>query len=108
LNNVLSPILMGIQLLRDGSDDERRFQILDTLELSALRGADLVKQVLTFARGIEGKRGLLQVRYILTDVEKILDQTLPKSIRMETSLSKDLLPVSGDSTQLHQLVMNLC
>ncbi|HEY2381833.1 MAG TPA: PAS domain S-box protein, partial [Terriglobia bacterium] len=108
LNNILAPILMGTQLLRERSRDERDRQTLETLELSTRRGADLVKQVLAFARGIESRRGTLQVRHLLRDVEKILGETLPKSIQLVDEVAANLWPVSGDSTQLNQLFMNLC
>jgi len=65
LNNVLSPILMGLQLLRTTPTGEAALRTIDTLELSARRAADLIKQILTFARGIQGQRGALQVRHPL-------------------------------------------
>jgi CheY-like chemotaxis protein len=87
---------------------DKEHKTLDTLETSALRGADLVKQILTFARGIEGKRGPIQLKHIIRDVEKIATETFPKSIRISMDIQKDLLPVHGDNTQLHQVLMNLC
>jgi two-component system cell cycle sensor histidine kinase/response regulator CckA len=108
LNNVLSPILMGLQLLRSTPSGESASRTIDTLELSARRAADLIKQILTFARGIQGQRGALQIRHLLGDVQKILGETMPKSIRIESDISKNLSLVSGDGTQLHQLFMNLC
>ena len=108
LNNVLAPILMGLQLLRTPRNAEAAARTIDTLELSARRAADLIKQILTFARGIQGQRGALQVRHLLGDVNKILGETMPKSIRIESDLAKSLSLVSGNGTQLHQLFMNLC
>jgi len=73
------------------------------------RGADLVKQILTFARGGEGKRVPLQIRHILSEVVQIARQTFPKAIEIRIKLSTtDLWIVSADSTQLHQVLMNLC
>jgi signal transduction histidine kinase len=54
LNNVLAPILMAVQLLALKLEDERSQQWLNILEVNAKRGADLVKQVVSFARGIDG------------------------------------------------------
>ena len=110
LNNILTPILAGAQLLplKFPDADERTRHLLEILEINAKRGADLVKQVLSFARGVEGKRITLQLRHLIVEVAKILKETFPKSIEVSTDVLQDLWMVSGDSTQLHQVLMNLC
>ncbi|MCC5638143.1 response regulator [Nostoc sp. CHAB 5844] len=110
LNNILTPILAGAQLLplKFPDADERTQHLLEILEINAKRGADLVKQVLSFARGVEGQRINLQPRHLIVEVAKILKETLPKSIDVRLDLSYVLWMVSGDSTQLHQVLMNLC
>lgn len=111
LNNVLTPILAAVQLLplkfHDLNDQTR--QILKILESSAHRGADLVKQILSFARGVEGKRILLQMNHLLSEeIEQIIQQTLPKAISIHTDIPPNLWTVLGDATQLHQVFINLC
>lgn len=110
LNNILSPILMGAQLLPlkfpDVNDQTR--QMIKTIETSAQRGAGLVKQILSFARGVEGKRVSLQMSHLLLEIRKIIQQTLPKSIDIHTDISPDLWMILGDVTQMHQVFMNLC
>ncbi len=108
LNNVLSPILMSVQMLKAKSHDERSRQILTIVENNAKRGGDLVKQVLSFARGIEGDRTVLQIKHLISEMKQIVEQTFPKSITIQTEVETDLFPVRGDSTQLHQVLMNLC
>ncbi|WP_138502508.1 response regulator [Nostoc sp. PA-18-2419] len=110
LNNILTPILAGAQLLplKFPDADERTHHLLEILEINAKRGADLVKQVLSFARGVEGKRITLQLKHLIMEVAKILKETFPKSIEISTDIPQDLWMVSGDSTQLHQVLMNLC
>jgi PAS domain S-box-containing protein len=108
LNNVLAPIIMGAPLLQNMVQDPTARHLLKTLELSALRGAAIVRQVLTFARGVEGERAPLQPRHLIWEMEKLAAETFPKSIRVETDMVADLWPVLGDSTQLHQALMNLC
>ncbi|QIR38168.1 response regulator [Tolypothrix sp. PCC 7910] len=110
LNNILTPILAGAQLLpmKFPNVDERTRHLLEILEVNAKRGADLVKQVLSFARGVEGKRINLQIRHLIVEVSKVLKETFPKSIQVIIDLSKDLWIVSGDGTQIHQVLMNLC
>jgi PAS domain S-box-containing protein len=110
LNNILSPILMGAQLLPlkfpDVNDQTR--QMIKTIETSAQRGAGLVKQILSFARGVEGKRVSLQMNHLLLEIRKIIQQTLPKSIDIHADISPDLWMILGDVTQMHQVFMNLC
>jgi len=107
-NNLLSPILMSIQLLNDRISDEDGRRLLAMLQASAERGASLVKQVLSFARGVQGERITLQTRHLIKEIVKILKDTLPKSIEVEYEASEDLSVVAGDATQLHQVLMNFC
>src|SRR5207249_7936984 len=85
-----------------------RNALLTELEAGAQRGADMVKQILSFARGIEGQRIQLQIRHLIGEIDKMLLRTLPKVIEIQTTVPKNLWPVLGDPTQLYQLVMNLC
>lgn len=110
LNNILTPILAISKLLPlkipDLSDKNR--QMLKTLETSAQCGADLVKQILLFARGTEGQRIKLQLNHLLMEVEDIIQQTFPKSIDIETQINSNTWTVMADATQMHQVLMNLC
>lgn len=110
LNNILTPILAVAQLLPLKFPDvyEQDNHLLEILENSAKRGADLVKQVLSFARGVEGKRMALQLKHLIREVVKILKETFPKSVEVSIDIVPDLWVVSGDGTQLHQVLMNLC
>ena len=108
LNNALSPILMGIQLIRRQLHDPDTQQMLTVMEANTHRGADMVRQVLTFARGREGERELLNVGRLVREMENIIRQTLPKSITVGAMVPPDLWPVLGNATQLHQVLLNLC
>lgn len=108
LNNALTPVLMAVQILRERFIDEESQFLLNILTAGAERGADMVKQVLSFARGVEGNRVVLQPRHFINEIKKIIAQTLPKSIQIDTYVSKDLWPVVGDATQLYQVLLNLC
>jgi PAS domain S-box-containing protein len=108
LNNVLVPILMAVPILRSDPTPEESENFLNTIESSAARGADIVKQVLTFARGAGGDRVLLQPIYLLEEIAKIAKQTFPKTVRLRTSYAEDLRLLEGDPTQLHQVLLNLC
>ena len=108
LNNVLAPVVLGAQLLRSAVKGEGELRTLSDIETSARRGAEIVRQVLTFARGVEGERLALQPRHLLDEMEAIAANTFPKNIQVETEIAPNLWPVHGDVTQLHQALMNLC
>lgn len=108
LNNVLSPILMSVNLLQESITDAQDRRLLDTLRLSALRGADMVKQILTFTRGKEGARAVINLRHLVPEVARIIRDTFPRRIQIETHLARELWPVLADTTQFHQVLMNLC
>lgn len=107
LNNVLAPIMMSIELLKTENDDPFRAEILATIESSTHRGAEMVKQVLSFARSVEGNRLRIQVSHLLKEIKKIADETFLKNITVRTTLPGDLWLVEGDPTQLHQILLNL-
>lgn len=108
LNNILVPIILGTQILRKSISDGKSRNILDMIESSARRGAEMVKQVLTFARGTEGEHVTLQPRHLLLEMEQITRKTFPKSIEVRIDVPKDLWTIVGDATQLHQVLLNLC
>lgn len=108
LNNVLAPILMTAQLLESQMHDERSQRLLPIVVTNAKRGAALVKQVLSFARGLEGTYTNLQIKHLISEIRQIAKQTFPKSIEVQTNIASNLWSVSGDATQLHQVLMNLC
>ena len=108
LNNILTPIMISIYLLKEMSDDPKITKILTTIETSAKRGADIVRQVLSFARGMEGEKIEVQPKHLLEDVENIINNTFPKNIRLITNIPGDTWTILGDPTQIHQILLNLC
>jgi PAS domain S-box-containing protein len=108
LNNILSPIMMSVPMLRRKLTAKQREHIISTIEMSAERGAQIVKQVLTFGRGIEGERRPLQIGALITEIAKIIRGTFPKDITLESTIEPGLWPMVGDATQMHQILLNLC
>ena len=108
LNNVLSPIVMAIDMLQLKTTDESSRKWLDVLRTNAERGGNMVRQVLSFARGVEGERVALQPKHLIKEIVKILRETLPKSIEINFQIPGDLWIISADATQMHQVLMNLC
>jgi PAS domain S-box-containing protein len=108
LNNVLSPITMGLQMLLMRHTDEFSQKMLSVMATNAERGAAMIKQILSFARGAPGDRITVQPEHLLKEVIKLMRETFPKEIVIKQQSGDDLWPVEGDPTQLHQVMMNLC
>ncbi|MGL5874501.1 MAG: response regulator [Xenococcaceae cyanobacterium] len=111
LNNILTPILAASQLLplKLVDADKQTRDLLKIVEDSSKRGADLVRQILSFARGVEGKRTNLQLGHLILEIARIAKSTFPKSIAICKDISsRSLWTVSADPTQIHQVFMNLC
>ncbi|HET9066132.1 MAG TPA: PAS domain S-box protein [Gemmatimonadales bacterium] len=107
LNNVLTPILMSVEMLRMEDDTAERRETLDNIEATARKGADMIRQVLQFARGVDGRRVEIDVRELVDDVVRIGNDTFLKAVQLTAHIDRDLPPVSGDPTQLHQVLLNL-
>ena len=108
LNNVLGPILLSLEVLRRRVSDEGGRQILASIESSAKRGAGVVKQILSFARGGGGERVPVSVRHIIREISTLAQQTFPHNVTIQTFIQKDLWLLRADVTQIHQVAMNLC
>jgi PAS domain S-box-containing protein len=107
LNNALAPILMSLALLIEDERDPSKLSVLNTIEQSAKRGAMMVRQVLSFARGVDSRRDLLRLADIVNEVCKICDETFMKNIAVVAKVAAEPWAVRGDPTQLHQVLMNL-
>lgn len=107
LNNVLTPILMTTQLLAEVLPDEQSRTLMESVERSARRGADLIRQVLTFASGDGGTRVAVDVCSLLCDLERFCRETLPRSIEIHFDEPGSPMTVLGDATQLTQVLINI-
>lgn len=105
LNNVLTPILMSAKLLKRGSKNAER--LLDTIVLSAERGAKMIKKLLAFAGGENAGRHPVDLREVVLEAEDILSHTLPKTIDLQIKVPSRLPKIMADATELSQVVMNL-
>jgi PAS domain S-box-containing protein len=107
LNNALAPIQMAHHMLREKVLDAESRQLLDTIVSCARRAADMVKQILTFSRGVEGKRMHIQLPHLINELNKLALNTFPKTIQIDTNVPKDIWTVVGNRTQLYQVLLNL-
>ncbi|MDV3353768.1 PAS domain S-box protein [Leptothoe sp. ISB3NOV94-8A] len=109
LNNILTPIygvadLLPMQLPDVDEHIQHEFEILKS---SAKRGSEIINQMLLFAKGVEGDRSLLSIRYLIKEIRSFVHKTFPKSIEIAVDVPKNIDSVKGDETQLHQVFMNL-
>ncbi len=107
LNNVLAPIMLSIQVLRNKTTNPEALSILETLSSTARRGSEVVKQVLAFSRGIEGERLILQPKHVIDEVVKITRETFPRMIEIASDIPTRLWTLSADPTQIHQVLLNI-
>jgi two-component system, cell cycle sensor histidine kinase and response regulator CckA len=108
LNNILAPILMSAGYLRWDIPPQEREKAIGRIELSVKRGAEIIQQVLTFGRGIDGERVAVKPADLLAEIAEIIGQTFPKNIILKVDSQPDLGPLMGDRTQIHQVLLNLC
>ncbi|MFT3831000.1 MAG: PAS domain S-box protein [Opitutaceae bacterium] len=108
LNNILQPVLMAPRLLRPAIHDPEALELVNTVEGSVRRGAEIIKQLLAFGRGTAVRRVPLRLDTLLVELTRILQETLPKNIVLRCELPAHTEPVHADATQLHQVLMNLC
>jgi len=107
LNNILAPIIMSGDLLLSEPLPPDQRKMVKLIQESAKRGADVVRQVLAFARGEDGNRTEIQLRHLILERCNVCRQTFPKNIRVDEQIPGDLWPVQADPTQIHQVLMNL-
>ena len=107
LNNILTPVLMSIDMLRSHVTSREGMEILDAIEANTQRGADLVQQVLTYARGVSGKRQPLAIAAIARDLERFVADTFPANVRFMVDVPEGIWPVVGESMRVQQVFMNL-
>jgi two-component system, cell cycle sensor histidine kinase and response regulator CckA len=107
LNNALVPVIAGVSLLEEDGDPEKR-AILSDIERSAKRAAAMVRQLLAFARGVDGQRIPVDLVALLRELTRIIARTFPKNIELRHEYREEPSWVQGDPTQLHQVLLNLC
>jgi PAS domain S-box-containing protein len=108
INNILAPILMATELLKGAVKGGSGTNFLDLIEQSVHRGADIVKQLLVFGRGVEGVRTPVQLKHLVRDMAKMARETFPPQVEIQDKVGANLPAVMADITQMHQVLLNLC
>ncbi len=108
LNNILSPILMIVSMLRKELTSPTAQARLDLLESNAMHGVDIVRQILTFARGLKAEKEPIQSTALLREFSRLIQEIFPKTITFDFQIPDGLWTLQGNATELHQVLLNLC
>jgi nitrogen-specific signal transduction histidine kinase/CheY-like chemotaxis protein len=108
LNNVLAPIILAAPLLRERATNPDDLRVILSLEKSAERGVDLVRQILAFAQGVGGMHQALEVKTLLDETMSVIQESFPKDVVLNAHVPDNLWPIMADPTQVHQVLLNLC
>jgi len=106
LNNALAPIMMGVELLKMQYPKES--ENLEMFRNSARRATDIVRQLLSFAKGAAGERVLVRPSHLVREMASMMKSSFPKNINLSVKCDPKLPAIMGDPTQLHQVLLNLC
>jgi signal transduction histidine kinase len=107
-NNILTSVIGYTELAL--GDAEKGSPIEDSLQeiyTGGMRARDLVKQILAFARQSDDAMKPIQIDTITKEVLKLLRASIPTTIRIDQNIEKDLT-IMGNTTQIHQVLMNIC
>ena len=108
LNNILTPMLMASGLLRDSLGNPADKELMTMIEKGGQRGAAIVRQLLDFSRNMRAERCPITPGALVQEVAGMMRSTLPKEITVKEIIFDSPYKIEGDSTQLHQVLMNLC
>ncbi len=106
-NNMLQAISGYVQLMQRGVKPEHSQKYLAEIETVVVRAADLVGRLLTFSRVTESKLNPVSLNNEVIQAVKILERTIPKTIKIETRLTSDLWLINGNANQFQQILLNL-
>ena len=107
-NNILGIILGHSSLLeRLREDANMHSESVAAITKATQRGASLVKQLMLFARKAEPLLESVKVNNIIGELTRLLQETFPKTVNISTALQRDLPSIIADSSQIHQVLLNL-
>lgn len=108
LNNALTPVLLGVNVLQEEPISTEGKMMLDLMGKSVLRGSEMIHQILSFSRGVGGRQLAVDVNSLVEEMVRLAKRTFPRNIEIQTKISDDLPPIKANATQLHQVLLNLC
>ncbi len=108
-SNLLSSIFGSVNLLRKRvPDNENIAKLIDNIESCSVRARDLTKGLLSFGKPTSKRKELINPNLLLSEISKVVNHTFPKSIDFESNVEEDLYNILGNSTEIYQILLNLC
>lgn len=108
-NNILTPILGYTDMAREELPEESNLRFdIEQINNAALRGKDLVQQILTFSREVDFVKKPIQLQPIVAEALNLLKASFPPSVKIKQYLNPMIGTVLANSTHIHQIVINLC
>ena len=107
MNNVLAPIILGLEILESTVHDDANLKRVDRIKQMAWRGANLMKQILIFSRGGVREHNAITIADLFNEIRLIVQETFPKDIQIRFSSPHHIPMMMADSNQMHQVLMNL-
>jgi PAS domain S-box-containing protein len=111
-NNILAGIFGNLALLREqfrfDASEEETTKLIDTIDTAARRAADLTRKLLFFSRKETEDRKLIDLKQAIDEVGALLRTTMGESIDYQVSVCDEDLRVLANSTELQQVLLNLC
>lgn len=107
-NNILTAIISNSEIALTTEEGEKTKYYINNILKSSFRAKDLTKQILTFSRMKEQDKSFVDIKSILKEAQAFLKQTIPANIQVEFNYPDDSPIVFADSTQILQVVLNLC
>ncbi|MBX3117669.1 MAG: PAS domain S-box protein [Fimbriimonadaceae bacterium] len=107
-NNVLTAIVGNVKLAQDELEFDHPVQRdLSEIEKASARGASVVRQILRMSRSEAPKNEQVNVEAVIQETIQFLKATKPNNIEIDIQFDPDMPAILGDSTELHQVMMNL-
>lgn len=108
-NNILTPVLGYTEMAMEELDDDSNLKYdIEQIHHAALRGKDLVQQILTFSRQMDVDKKPLHLHLVIKEVLNLIKASFPSNISIRHQLDPQCGTVLADNTQIHQILMNLC
>ncbi|MBK8171464.1 MAG: PAS domain S-box protein [Sandaracinaceae bacterium] len=107
-NNLLAAIHLNLDMaLESVASDAKTTANLHEVKQAAQRATAMVKQIFAFGRQGEAPRELLSLQPVVEEAVRLVSVTLKPNVKLRTHFASDLPIVRSDSTQIHQVVVNL-
>ncbi len=109
LNNILSTFVLALKAFQTIVPKTNQSQrLLELMHSNTDRGVSLIRQILSYLRGVEEEDTEIDMNKLVHDLNIIITETFPNSVTFKPFISNSLSTFRGNYTQIHQVFMNLC